>query len=250
MSPSDRSPPQSAPAIQPNERALAWAIGAGLVLPSLVTWVYFDLLHGSSAAVQQAAYSLGKALQFALPLWVAGRRWGGQLEWPAPRTCGLLSGCVFGIAVCGLLVLTYRWLIADSALEPTLLEAAREKLNSLGIARPAAFLGLGLFYSAIHSLLEEYYWRWFVYGQGRRVWGSGWARLISSLGFMAHHVLLLGFFFGFGRWQTYLFAAAIAIGGAFWAWLYQRTDNLAASWLSHALVDAGIFGLGYWLLFC
>ena len=27
------------------------------------------------------------------------------------------------------------------------------------------YLLLAVFYSAIHSLLEEYYWRWFVFGR-------------------------------------------------------------------------------------
>ena len=40
-------------------------------------------------------------------------------------------------------------------------------------------------------------------------------------------------------------ASAVAIGGAFWAWLYNRTNSLLAPWVSHALIDAGIFWIGY-----
>lgn len=233
---------------QPQPSALAWVLGLGLVLPSLVTWVYFTLLHGSDPAWQQAAYSVGKSLQFALPLGVAWCGWGGGFERPTPRVPGLPLGLLFGLGVCGLLAVAYQWLVAGQGVEQTLLVAAREKLASLGLVSPASFLAVGVFYAALHSLLEEYYWRWFVFGRGRVVWGTNAALAVSSLGFMAHHVLLLGHFLGFAEWRTYLFAAAIAIGGAFWAWLYQRTGNLTASWLSHALVDAGIFGLGFWLL--
>jgi uncharacterized protein len=38
-------------------------------------------------------------------------------------------------------------------------------------------------------------------------------------------------------------------GGAFWAWLYHRSGNLIAPWLSHALIDAAIFTVGYDLTF-
>jgi membrane protease YdiL (CAAX protease family) len=229
--------------------ALTIALVIGLVFPSLVTWVYFDLLHGSAPAVQQLAYTVGKTLQFALPLFVAWRGWGGTWERPGPRGSGQLLGCLFGLAVCGLIVLAFAWLVSGDAVEQQLLTAAQGKLSSLGLVSPSAFILLGVFYSICHSLLEEYYWRWFVFGRGRQVWGIAGALVFSSLGFMAHHILLLGYFLGFAEWRTYVFAAAIAVGGAFWAWLYHRTDNLTASWLSHALVDAGIFGLGYWLLF-
>lgn len=243
--PTEVPPPGTVPE---HRAALGWSLAVTLVLPSVVTWVYFGLLHGSPPLLQQAAYGLGKSLQFVLPAWVAWRGWGGSLEWLRPRTAGLVPGLWFGLAVCGSLVVAFRWLFAGQAVEQTLLGAAHAKVSSLGLSHPAAFLAVALFYSAVHSLLEEYYWRWFVFGRGQAVWGSRAALVISSLGFMAHHVLLLGHFLGFGEWRTYLVAASVAIGGAFWAWLYRRTGNLTACWVSHALVDAGIFGLGFWLL--
>ena len=32
------------------------------------------------------------------------------------------------------------------------------------------------------------------------------------------------------------------------AWQYDRTGRLRAPWISHMIVDAGIFGLGYFLI--
>lgn len=249
---------------------LRWLLPLAVALPTLITWVYFDLLHGADPRMQQLAYGLGKTLQFSLPLWaawptwLAGRDrtaepgtdtkpplsgWGSGWERLTLRKSGLLSGAAFGFGVCILLVLAFQFLIAGTNIEQTLRETAREKISSLGIQSGLYFLAVAVFYAAIHSLLEEYYWRWFVFGRGEKIWGTMPAIVISSLGFMAHHVLLLGHFLGYGDWRTYFLSLAIAIGGAFWAWLYRRTENLAASWLSHAVVDAGIFGFGYWLLF-
>ncbi len=112
-----------------------------------------------------------------------------------------------------------------------------------------AYVALAVFYSAIHSLLEEYYWRWFVFGQLARLIDWRPAAIISGLAFAAHHVLVLAKYFGYGSPWTWLFALGIAIGGAVWAWLYRASDSLAAVWLSHALVDAAIFGLGYVIIF-
>lgn len=249
MSPPPEIPPSKSVDPSASNSGLARTLIAALLLPSLVTWVYFTLLHGSPPILQQTAYAAGKSLQFLLPAWVAWRGWGGGFERLQPTFRGIILGIVFGSAVCGVMFAALELLIKGHPIEQKLLAAAQGKLASQGLNHPAAFLAVGLFYSALHSLLEEYYWRWFVFEKGASIWGRSAANLISSLGFMAHHILLLGYFLGFAEWRTYLFAGAIALGGAFWAWLYQRTQNLTASWLSHAIVDAGIFGLGYSLLF-
>ena len=120
-----------------------------------------------------------------------------------------------------------------------------QKVQGFGVASPLSYLALGVFYALVHSGLEEYYWRWFVFGQLRRLQPVGLAAIISSLGFMVHHVILLGFYFGWNSPLTYLFSISVAMGGLFWAWLYQRTQSIYAPWVSHLIVDAGIFLLGY-----
>ena len=61
--------------------------------------------------------------------------------------------------------------------------------------------------------------------------------------------LILGTYFGWTSPATWLFSLAIAIGGAAWAWLYHRSGSLVGPWLSHLLVDAAIFVIGYHLVF-
>ena len=121
----------------------------------------------------------------------------------------------------------------------------QEKIADLGLDAGWKFAALGVFYSLVHSLLEEYYWRWFVFDQLKRLIPLWWAMVISSIGFMAHHVLVVGEFFGWGSPLTWLLSLAVATGGVFWAWLYHRSDSLLGPWLSHLLVDAAIFGIGY-----
>jgi uncharacterized protein len=71
---------------------------------------------------------------------------------------------------------------------------------------------------------------------------------ISSVGFAAHHVLVLGHYFTLFSPLTWLFTLAIVIGGAVWAWLYRASGSLIPSWLSHAFVDAAIFVIGYQMI--
>jgi membrane protease YdiL (CAAX protease family) len=115
----------------------------------------------------------------------------------------------------------------------------------MDLGSPTVFIAVGVFYSLIHSLLEEYYWRWFVFGQLRELTRLVPAIVISSLGFMAHHVLVIGTYFGFFSPATWLFSLCVAIGGGVWAWLYNRTGSLLGPWVSHLFVDATIFLVGY-----
>src|SRR5262249_1527345 len=107
-----------------------------------------------------------------------------------------------------------------------------------------------VFVTVPHSLLEEYYWRWFVFGQLRRRLTLASAIVISSLGFMAHHVIILYVFFPDHFLTAAVpFSLCVAAGGAVWAWLYERSGSIYAPWLSHLVVDAGLFVVGYDLFF-
>jgi membrane protease YdiL (CAAX protease family) len=144
--------------------------------------------------------------------------------------------------------LLYKGLLVPLGWMDVAVKPIRAKIEGFGVDTLWAYAALGVFYSLIHSFLEEYYWRWFVFAQLRRLVTVPMAVVISSLGFMAHHVLLLGTFFGWDSPLTWTFSVAVAIGGAVWAWLYHRFDSLYPVWLGHLLVDAGIFWIGYDLM--
>ena len=98
------------------------------------------------------------------------------------------------------------------------------------------------------SGLEEYYWRWFVFGHLRQFVSARTAVLVSSAAFTAHHAIVVGSEFR-GAWGMTVFACAgVALGGAVWARLYERSGSLVGPWLSHALVDAALMMVGYELL--
>ena len=59
-----------------------------------------------------------------------------------------------------------------------------------------------------------------------------------------HHVIVLATYFGIGAPVTWIFSLAIAVGGAFWAWLYHRSGSLVGPWLSHVLGAAAMFWMG------
>lgn len=231
---------------QDRMRRGSWGLLAiGLTYPTLLTWVYFLALGGAEGGLQRGVYAAGKLLQFSWPLLWA---WWGRVALIQPPTRrGLGLGVAFGVAVGCLIGLAYVVLIPGTPVAARLSQTIAAKLSGFAIDSAPRFIALSLFYSLIHSGLEEYYWRWFVYRAGRARWSVGIATLVSSLGFMSHHVLLLGVFFGWSHPLTWICSAGVAVGGAFWAWLYERSGQLLGSWLGHLLVDAAIFAVGYML---
>jgi membrane protease YdiL (CAAX protease family) len=221
------------------------AVLVALVLPSLITWIYFFQVAGASASTQLVVFNMVKVIQFAFPLaWVlAVQKERVTLRPPHARGTGV--GLAFGVVVFAATFALYLGVLRGSDLLIAASDEIVGKLQGWGIDRVWKYAALGIFYSLFHSLLEEYYWRWFVFGQLRRFASPGPAVLISSLGFMAHHVLVLGKFFGFDNPATWLFSSCVAVGGAVWAWIYDRTGSLFGPWLSHLLVDAAIFAIGF-----
>lgn len=109
------------------------------------------------------------------------------------------------------------------------------------------FLLFSIFLSLAHSLLEEYYWRWFTAKGLEQTLKPLPAILVANLAFAAHHFIVLSSFVNFG-WACFG-TFGVFLGGLVWSRLQEKTGTLFASWISHACVDATIMGIGYHLLF-
>ena len=226
-------------------RADACVVLVAMVLPTLITWLYFVVLKDAAPAVQQGVYTAGKVLQFGLPIvWVAivQRQ---RLRLRPDTTAGVAEGVGFGLLVFAAMFLLYHAWLKPGGYFVEASGAIREKVTGFGIDGLAKYVALGAFYALAHSFLEEYYYRWFVFGQLRRFIPLWAAIILSSLAFMAHHVIVVGLYFGWFSWLTMLFCLAVAAGGAIWAWIYHRSGSLVGPWLSHLAVDAAIFAVGY-----
>ena len=231
-----------------------------IVFPTFVTLVYFVWLSDASPSIQQMAYAIGKTVQFALPVvWVwfffryrfkqMSARVETSSEGSAPKKIpNWLWAIGFGLDVCIVMAIAY-WVLSGSELMSGMTDEVKDKVAGLGVDSVWKYALLGVFYALVHSFLEEYYWRWFVYDLLKRFVSVTQANLISSLGFMAHHVVLLSVYFGWTSPMTWLCSAGVAIGGIYWAWLYEKSGTLIWPWVSHMVVDAGIFALGYFLVF-
>jgi membrane protease YdiL (CAAX protease family) len=228
-------------------RADAAALCAAALFPAFATWLYFVVLNQYPAAVQPAFWT-EKIVQFAFPaVWVVLVR-RQRLRLARPHAAGMAEGLALGIAVLACTLLLYFLWLKPAGYLAFATGAITKKAAELGMGSPARFILGGVLLSSIHALLEEYYWRWFLFGGLRRFMPVAAAVVLSSLAFTAHHVILLRVYFGGWSIATISFSLCVAIGGADWAWIYHRSGSLLGPWLSHLLIDAGIFVVGYDLM--
>jgi membrane protease YdiL (CAAX protease family) len=234
-----------------------WMLAVAMTLPTTAAATYFMALSPPAAAggsepdpLLQAAYFGSKVLLFLLPvLWLAFADRAALRTFPLRRR-GVIAGLGFGIAAASFIFVLYFGWLADSPTFDGLADRVRAKVAQFGAATPARFVAFGAFIAVLHSLFEEYYWRWFVYGRLRRHLPQLAAMLLAGLAFMGHHVVILGVYFPGRFWPAVLpFSLGVALGGVAWAWLYERSGSLLGPWLSHLLVDAAIIAVGYHLIF-
>lgn len=193
-------------------------------------------------------YAACKILQFAFPLiWVLGVERSRPALWKPPSRVGLLGGLVSGVGLSAFVFFVWEAWLAGGPIAARAARTISDKLAGFGIETLGGYLLLAVFYSVFHSLLEEYYWRWFVFGRLRRTIPVTPAAILSSLAFMSHHVIVVGELAGAYNTRAWLLASTVGIGGLLWAWLYHRSRSLYGPWLSHALVDAALLWIGYGL---
>jgi hypothetical protein len=216
-----------------------------LIYPTAMTWLYFT----DESRDAPFLYGFGKCIQFLLPAlwWTAAE--GKRLRLSAPRRDGIAVGVGFGVlTTAAILILYFVWL-RESPIFASLKALAIAKATNFGLTTPARFAAFAIFLSAIHALLEEYYWRAFVFAEFRKQSSLTIAVVLSSLGFMAHHVVVLNYYFPEAFWRTtFPLSVGVAIGGAAWAIMYERYRTLYPTWLSHAIVDGALMTVAYAIL--
>ena len=153
-------------------RTATWgALLFAMLFPSLTAWLYFVVLAdtsttaGSTNYVALGTYAASKVLQFAFPLaWalLIERR---RLSVTPPKPAGLGLGLAFGLLVMAIILVAYAGFLRSSAALAATPERVLSRIKLFHATTPLRYLLLTLFLAGVHSLMEEYYWRWFVFGE-------------------------------------------------------------------------------------
>lgn len=230
----------------PNTKRQVWSVTAPAMAVPFLAWLAFVWPCGA----QPDGRWIIVGEKIFLALWpitayaiVLGR---GRpfVDWRA-RTHreALPFGALLGLAMASLLFDAMATPLAGIVLDAG--DALREKIRTLGIL--SSYWPWAIAFSVLHSLLEEYYWRWFVFGRLTEVMPEVAAHLCAGLAFGAFHAVAASQFFDVG--VSVLMAAFVAVAGIVWSWLYRRQGTLVGCWASHAVADLALFAIAHKAIF-
>jgi membrane protease YdiL (CAAX protease family) len=155
---------------------------------------------------------------------------------------------MFGVMIAAVIAGTYI-LFGRDLID---VEHMRQAASANGIGTPGKYLLFVTGLTLVNSLLEEYVWRWFVFRQCERLVPSGggggaMAVILSALMFTLHHFIALAAQTSLS--VTLLGSLGVFIGGCAWSWCYLRYRSVWPGWVSHVIVDAAVFVVGWMILF-
>ncbi len=237
----------------PNRTRDLIAVAIASLFPLAMAMIYFVVLDkpasGENSAVK-LTYSMGKIVQFLFPALFVFYFERDAIKFTGPSWRGIPFALVFSSIVAVSAACLYHFVLRETrAFSVTAPEMIWHRLQQFKLTTPAAFFGMGVFICVIHSAMEEYYWRWFVFGWLRKYAPTGVAIVLSSIGFMAHHVVILTVYFPNDVLTLAVpFSLGVAVGGGVWAWIYARSGSLYGPWLSHCLIDTAIMAIGFVIL--
>lgn len=113
--------------------------------------------------------------------------------------------------------------------------------NNLNVSKEN-FIYVALYISFINSLLEEFFFRGFIFLNLSKIITTSQAYIISSFAFSIYHVAILSNWF-----NPVLFIVALIglfVGGLIFNWLNKKNKNIYNSWLVHMFANFAINTIG------
>ena len=154
---------------------------------------------------------------------------------------GFLSALLLGLGVYGVILGGYflvRNFYDFSGIAGTLSQNA-------GVNRDN-FLFVSLYISFVNSLLEEFFFRGFLFMNLKPSPGKGFAHGFSSILFAAYHVaMMVGWF---SPWLFALVMAGLAIGSVIFNTMNEKLGAIYPSWLTHMFANFAINTIGFMLM--
>ncbi|MEM1027104.1 MAG: CPBP family intramembrane glutamic endopeptidase [Planctomycetota bacterium] len=219
-----------------------------LIAPVPLLGTTLSMVWFPESAWAKAGFAIAKVLILLAPV-----VWLLKVERVKPRiprwsNRGMVAAHVTGALIFLVIAGTYYG-FARAWIDPSVM---LEKVQQFGLDRIGLYLLGALYWCTINSLLEEYFWRWFIYERLRDVLpksavGIGLAVFVCGLLFTAHHVVALSVYFD--ARTTALASLGVFIGGVTWSWLYAKTRNIYAAYISHVWADIIIFWIGWQIIF-
>lgn len=221
-------------------RSAIWALLLSIPVPTIGVWLGMILWPDSS--IGELAFATAKVWVIGFPMmWLF--YYHKRFVWPPFKPNGLAVATVSGVVI-ALVIFAAYYTIGTANINP---EDFRHDIEAVGLLDAEKFILLALYWTFVNSLLEEYFWRWFIVERAQSFMSEKAAIVLSALGFVGHHLLAMSLYFDITI--ALLACAGIFVGGVIWSVLYMRYRSILPCYISHILADAAIFIIGYNVLF-
>ncbi len=210
-------------------------------VPSLGAWCGLELFAGT--ALGATIFGLSKLWVIALPVaWrvLVERK---AISWSPAKQGGFGFGVASGLAIAAFIAGAY-WLLGEHLIDRAFL--VRE-LAEAGLTDPLRYAMGVAYWVFVNSVVEEYVWRWFCVRQCEALVPPAAAVVLSALFFTLHHVVAMRIYLD--PLPVILYSLGVFIGGLLWSWMYMRYRSIWPCWVSHAIVDVAVFGVGAVMIF-
>ncbi len=229
----------------PSKARLWVAVLPALVVPLLASLIYFVFFPGTWFG--KACFGLVKVHLVFWPVIATVFILRESMRRPSPawktRFYSLIPGVLIGVTVVVGMFIMMLTPLGDIVRSSG--GRIREKVDDLGVLEH--YVSFSIYISIINSLIEECYWRWFAYGNIRRVMPQVWAHVVTALAFSAHHIVVVSQFFPL---SFALFVGfSVGVGGLIWSLMYQKYNTILGPWICHIIIDAGFLWIVYDLFF-
>lgn len=108
------------------------------------------------------------------------------------------------------------------------------------------FLFVAIYISFVNSLLEEFFFRGFVFTNLKRLYSAKFAHLFSAVVFALYHVAMMIGWFSLPLFL--LCMAGLTVGGLIFNRLNEKLGSIYASWFVHMFANFAINTIGFILL--
>ena len=108
------------------------------------------------------------------------------------------------------------------------------------------FLFVSLYISFANSLLEEFFFRGFVFSNAKKLSGRKFAHIFSAGAFSLYHTAMMLGWFSLPVFALALFG--LFAGGIIFNRLNEKTGSIYSSWFVHMFANFGINTIGFILL--
>ncbi|MEM9947776.1 MAG: type II CAAX endopeptidase family protein [Cyanobacteria bacterium P01_D01_bin.36] len=168
----------------------------------------------------------------------------GPFQVSKPKRVDFVMGGIVGLLMFFIILAAYELLLKhwiDSS-------SVQDVLAQVGGFTPVTFWLGGIYFSFVNALIEEYFWRWFVFSRCEELLPTKAAVAVSALFFTLHHTIGLAAF-AVGWRVVVVGSLAVFVAGVVWSVTYQQFRSVWGSYVSHAIADIALHIVAWQVFF-